>query len=64
MKKICPFFPPDEEGTKFNVTLKPVVCLQESCELWVEMFTTEGLRIRGCAFRFMAMKTSEGKVAV
>jgi len=64
MNKICPFIPPDEEGTRSDITRRPVPCLREKCELWTDMFTTENNRIQGCALRFIAMKNSEGNITV
>ena len=66
MTKICPFLKAEEvPREKVGGILQiDAPCLREECELWTEMFTTEYKRIEGCAFRFIAMKNSEGNITV
>lgn len=66
MDKICPL--------KFNsrtlniggkISKKSCKCEGSGCELWIDTtYTTETVRIEGCAIKLNAMKNSDGLIAV
>lgn len=50
-KKICPLMSGMVQGDGFN---QPYVyyesCLESGCQLWITVYTTEGIRTTGCCY--------------
>ena len=65
MKTMCPLKfnakTLDEEGSVFKSDCQ---CEKDECELWTDMYTTETVRVSGCAIRMNAMKNSDGLIVV
>jgi hypothetical protein len=61
--KICPLqsrmIPFQQQDGSPDWYYDPVNCCESSCQFWVEVFTTEGLRHSGCAIALQP-QTHEG----
>ncbi len=46
--KLCPLMTRPYREDEANY-MNEVECVENSCQLWIEVFTTENIRIQGCA---------------
>lgn len=66
--KICPLMsrPIPTTGAYDQPTIETCWqdCQRENCQLWSQVYTTENLKISGCALEIAAHKTQDGRYAV
>ncbi len=62
--KICPIMSRpsvDHDGSGLMCTIP---CQGNGCQLWIEVYTTEGIRTEGCAHELGPQMNSEGQLRV
>lgn len=67
MEKICPIMTAGLEGLFAKISGKPddaIFCQQSKCQLWTEVYTTEGNMTSGCAYELKPHMNSEGQYRV
>lgn len=47
-EKICPYLSTGHPAYKHEQN-QMIMCQENKCQLWIEVFTTEMIRVQGCA---------------
>ena len=61
--KICPIMTAAPHSDPDGVIFAPVYCQKNQCQLWIEVFTTELVRVQGCAHA-LAPQMVDGQLRV